>query len=192
MPVPPTSRAIDQYREAVWASDLPPTQRFVALALSRFMDLDTLASAYPGNAKLARLTGCSVRTVQRALRDLQDAGWIRCHKAGKGSWASLYAGVLGDVRESTGVVTQRRVRGVTESPHPSTTTPRTEGAITAPLRRGSGAPSALDENDLLITRCKGCDAEMSAPVPENGTSIVRAECEPCGYVVLLHPGASGC
>lgn len=67
---------VDLWREAVRCSDLPPTARHVALALSEYMDFNTLGSAYPGAFRLAGQTGLCVRTVQRMLSLLAERGWI--------------------------------------------------------------------------------------------------------------------
>ena len=69
-------RAIDRWRHAIRTSDLPPTYRHVALELAEFMNYDTLCNAHPGTKRLADRTGFHVRTVQNALKRLEEAGWI--------------------------------------------------------------------------------------------------------------------
>ena len=77
------SRAIDRWRRAIRNSDLTPTCRHVALELAEFMDYDTLCNAYPGAARLAKLTGYHPRTVERTLRRLETEGWVQCvHRGG--------------------------------------------------------------------------------------------------------------
>ena len=69
-------RHLDRWRTAVLHSNLPPQARLVALVLSRYMDLDHLGDARPGNKRLAVETGYSVRSVRRWLRHLEASGWI--------------------------------------------------------------------------------------------------------------------
>src|SRR4051794_35373875 len=90
-------RARDDYVDAIWASDLRPSQRLVLLALARFMGLDDLANAYPGPARLARETGLGQSTVKQMLVDLQNLGWItQTHNGGTSlagrQFASIYRG----------------------------------------------------------------------------------------------------
>lgn len=66
------------------ASDLTPTTRHVALALSLYMS-ERGDSAWPGLATLVEDTGRSRSTVIRALKELEQAGWLEVrHGGGRG------------------------------------------------------------------------------------------------------------
>lgn len=57
-----------------WEIDLPMPQKFILVALADMADEEL--SCYPGQATLARMTGASVRTVGRALADLEEQGLL--------------------------------------------------------------------------------------------------------------------
>lgn len=70
-------KRIDHYRESIWwADDLTAAEKLLLLALSRFMDLDTLAGARPGRAMLQRLTSLSEASVKRLIRSVIAKGWL--------------------------------------------------------------------------------------------------------------------
>ena len=99
-------RPVVRWRDAILRSDLPPAARLVALALSQHMNYDTLDRAYPGQSRLARETGYSVRTVQRQLKSLEDRGWIeQTFKGGtkksESPEASVYRGTYPGVARPT-------------------------------------------------------------------------------------------
>lgn len=64
------------YQATAWAYELPliGSQKFVLVALADMADES--ASCFPGQKRLAAMTGLSVRTVQRALEDLEAHGLI--------------------------------------------------------------------------------------------------------------------
>lgn len=57
-----------------WEADLPTSQKFVLVALADMADEHE--SCYPGQERLARMVGGSVSTVRRAVKALEDAGYI--------------------------------------------------------------------------------------------------------------------
>lgn len=65
------------WRSAISESDLPPTVRHVALALSLYMN-ERGGSAHPGPSRLARETGYHLVTVKRALGALEEHGYLNC------------------------------------------------------------------------------------------------------------------
>jgi hypothetical protein len=79
-------------------SSLEFSHRCVLVALSEFMDFDTLANAYPGDAVLVERTGASESTVYRARKAGELAGWIvKVSEGGfrrSGSTASTYVGIF--------------------------------------------------------------------------------------------------
>jgi hypothetical protein len=67
----------------VWQTDLPPTERLVLLALADCANHE--GECWPSIATLVRKTGASERTVQRALRVIEDRKMMqRVVKPGKG------------------------------------------------------------------------------------------------------------
>jgi hypothetical protein len=88
------AKHVDRYRRAIVESDLPPSARWVAMCLSLYMDHDTLASAHPGLPRLSGATGYNERTVRRALKVLEEAGWVVRHSKGKRGLASTYQGTV--------------------------------------------------------------------------------------------------
>ncbi len=70
------------WRSAVVESDLPPTSKLVALALSLHMN-ERGGSCFPSQATLGRETSLHPRTVREHLAELEQAGWIeRTKRAG--------------------------------------------------------------------------------------------------------------
>lgn len=110
---------------------LPPSARFVGVALAKYMDKDTLRKARPGCRRLADATGYSIRTVKVALAQLEAEGWITTVRAG---------GLTGprDVRATEYAGIERCSQYTVASSNGATTAPSTvqslhrNGATTAP------------------------------------------------------------
>jgi hypothetical protein len=68
---------MSNYEAKLWAyqQDCPTGAKFVLVALTEFADQEF--SCYPGQARLAAMTGQGERTVRRNLAALEDAGFIR-------------------------------------------------------------------------------------------------------------------
>lgn len=58
----------------VWDTDLPPSEKLVGLALAD--NSNNEGECWPSLYTLCQKTGLSRRTVQRAIRDFEDAGWL--------------------------------------------------------------------------------------------------------------------
>ncbi|MFB9283135.1 helix-turn-helix domain-containing protein [Pseudoclavibacter helvolus] len=58
-----------------WQCQLPATRKFILIYLADLAD--EAHSCFPGQAKIAEHVSASVATVQRALKDLEDAGLLR-------------------------------------------------------------------------------------------------------------------
>jgi DNA-binding transcriptional MocR family regulator len=86
------------WRGAISDSDLPPTTRHVALALSLHMN-ERGGSAFPAVATLARETGLSESTVREHLHQLRDSGWLSAGERGR---PGLYHGTPDHKGESHG------------------------------------------------------------------------------------------
>ena len=69
------------WRSAIAESDLAPTTRHVALALSIYMN-ERGGSAHPGPALLAKDTGLHISTVKEKLAELEERGWLVCISRG--------------------------------------------------------------------------------------------------------------
>ena len=61
-----------------WHWPLPPTQKLVLIALA--WHSDDGGTCWPSQARLARLSGFSERSVRRAARDLEQQNLIRRHR----------------------------------------------------------------------------------------------------------------
>lgn len=75
-----------------WEADLPMPQKFVLVALADMADEKD--SCYPGQERLARMTGTSVSTVRRAVKALEDMGALSRQArglAGGGRTSDRYA-----------------------------------------------------------------------------------------------------
>lgn len=86
-----TIKPLFTWRSAVAESDLAPTTRHVALALSLYMG-ERGNSAYPGAVRLGKDTGLSDRCVREHLGLLERAGFLRVVKRG---------GLKGETRRAT-------------------------------------------------------------------------------------------
>lgn len=115
----------DDFRDAVWKSDLPPSSRLLLLAMSRHCTFETGADCRPGVTRLMADTGLSKRTILRLWDELTEdptvgkPGWLRLLQKGSSKpvrLASVYQLVI---------------------PNGDTMTPVT-GDMTAPVTDGTG------------------------------------------------------
>lgn len=103
-----------------WDMDIPSTEKMVLLCLCDYAD-DNGRSCYPAISTLAKRTSKNARTVQRALRWLEQAGICDSHeRAGTSTnyTISLGGDILSGVTKTTkggGVVSGEGRRGVTQS-----------------------------------------------------------------------------
>jgi DNA-binding transcriptional ArsR family regulator len=77
---------VARWRRAVIRSELSDAQVRVAVALADHMN-GAGSPAWPSVERLAKLTHRSPRSVQRALRELEEAGWIEATSSRKGGRA---------------------------------------------------------------------------------------------------------
>lgn len=82
------------WQDAIAESDLSPTTRHVAWAVSMYVNSKT-STAWPGANRLARDTGLHVSTVRERLSELVEKGWlerkIQGGKVGEERTANVYA-----------------------------------------------------------------------------------------------------
>lgn len=92
------------WRRCVYALPIPSQHKIVLLALGEYADWDTHDGAHPGTRRLCSDTGCSEKTVQRALAAGVERGLLtqtaRGHNTNRSSMANAYDLRL---RESTGL-----------------------------------------------------------------------------------------
>ena len=84
-----------------------PSTRMVAIALADYANTDT-GHCWPSLANLSRRSGVSVRTVQRCLRTIEEAGWIErrlTNKVGTNLWTWRKRIMVGGDTHVTGRVT---------------------------------------------------------------------------------------
>jgi hypothetical protein len=63
----------NKIERAIWRTDLPQTEKFVLLAFASFAD-DDGSRVFPSQSRVARMCGCSDRTVRRVLKKFVDQG----------------------------------------------------------------------------------------------------------------------
>lgn len=103
-----------------WDMDIPSTEKMVLLCLCDYAD-DNGRSCYPAISTLAKRTSKNARTVQRALRWLEQTGICDSHeRAGTSTNYTINLGgdILSGVTKTTkggGVVSGGGRRGVTQS-----------------------------------------------------------------------------
>lgn len=81
-----------KWRDALAASDLPPSARLVGFVLSIHMDAEG-GSCFPSTRLLADETGLARNTVMGAVDELEDNGLLEVERGG-GHRASRYQAVL--------------------------------------------------------------------------------------------------
>lgn len=146
---------IYDYRDAVWASALPPNAKLVTLAMSIDADWGTGKNCRPGMRRLRDLTGLSERTITRVRQECVRAGWMELIETGSrkgGGHASTYdltipthdtlAGVELSTPDTETGVTRAPVAGVPDStPAKSASTPANR----------AGDPCQVGDPPLLTT-----------------------------------------
>jgi len=135
-----------EWRDALWSSDLPPTDRLVALAYAEHAAADP-ARVWVTRERLLAMTALSESGAKAALRRLRDAGWLTLTEPARQHISPRYALTLPSAqgvttRPSEGVaqepsapqrVTTRPPEGVAqEPPEPQGVTSSTPGGHQAP------------------------------------------------------------
>lgn len=78
----PERRYTTIWCDLIAASNLPPTQKWLATRLASYADYRTGRNARPGLTRLSADTGFARNTVIAALARLEERGLIRCTKRG--------------------------------------------------------------------------------------------------------------
>lgn len=121
-----------------WEADLPMPQKFVLVALADMADEKD--SCYPGQDRLARMTGTSVSTVRRAVKALEEMGALSRQArgvAGGGRTSDRYA-----LNTNRSICTDRANRS-DEGSKPVTLTAETGHSDRGTPREPSEEPSDL-------------------------------------------------
>jgi hypothetical protein len=137
---------------ALWEMDFPPTEKLVFLALADCANDEGLA--WPSIATIARKTGVSDRSVQRAIRMGETRGLIvREEVKGKGCryWISPRHSVTPD--------TVSRVTNATKTP--DTMSPHPRHSVTQTIREPSKEPSKIIQR-LPVAKPDEVDADVWA------------------------------
>ena len=158
-----------------WSLDIKnPTRKLVLMALCDHVDEEGLC--WPSVKLIAERSGCKRRTVQRHLRDLEQAGIIEAipHYRDDGSQTSnRYRVIMSWGGEK---VTRRGVMGDTGgaspvSPHESSGEPPSKKQRTSPKRKTPDYPAEFEEVWAVHPRGSKKDAlpEYRAAVPDRIT-----------------------
>ena len=132
------------WRSAICESELPPTDRHVALTLSLHMN-ERGGSCFPAQATVARETGLNDQTIKKVLRRLTDSGWLNRSMTrrgeGRGTRVEYVATIPSTGIENTGAQT---TTGRDETRPPVATTPVSNSPVsTSEEEEPPIAPQAL-------------------------------------------------
>jgi hypothetical protein len=168
------------WRDSVCNSDLDSSAKLVALVISTYMGKDRL-TAWPSRATIASAASLTVRTVERAIRRIEQSGLLKIvWSDGGNNRPNLYAAAFpsGSAVEDLGVrANGRRRGGEAQTPRPGDSeasrrerrSPESaEGATRARRPRPSAAAVPLEE-------CGGC--LTVAPLPDG---VYCTECNAKG------------
>lgn len=166
-----------------WEMDIPSTEKMVLLCLCDYAD-ENGRSCYPAISTLAKRTSKNARTVQRALRWLENSGI--CNSRGRAGTSTDYtinlaafAGgdKLSRVTKTTrggGVVSPRGRRGVTQS----TNEPPLKLDAKA-SKQNIEKPTAVEQNiwnDFLELR-----KAKRAPISNTALAAIEREADKAGW-----------
>jgi Helix-turn-helix domain len=73
--------ARERWMRAILATDYPPATFKVAISLGLYFNCST-GRCDPGNARIAKELGVTVRSVRRAIAALEEAGWLIANRGG--------------------------------------------------------------------------------------------------------------
>lgn len=137
-----TIKPLFSWRSAIADSDLPPTTRHVALALSTYMS-ERGDSAFPGAERLAHDTALHVSTVREKLGQLVETGWLVMLERGGTKGVKRHANVY-----QASVPLAHGDGSIWDTPRPGLATPRPNRADPSP----TATPSLQD-----LTKTSGND-----------------------------------
>lgn len=190
-------RLVYEWRDAIRSSELKPTLRAVARAMTDYMDTDTGEHAFAGPARLAKDTGLSVKTIKRARAELVELGWLRLVRRGgttrdgtrsSNEYAASFPrpqdsltggqGDPGDMRSSPGG--QRVQSRGSESPTTPFSTPTT---TPAGAREADGTETLYADRDCPLCQGRGSVEHVAVePDGDGRRKQVACRCTADGYV----------
>lgn len=165
--------------ERAWESSASGNDLLVLLALADHAggEDDPYGHAYPAVERLGRMTRLSRRTVQRALRTLEEQGYIRCtgsHAWGRGKATNVYTIEPGPAPEEGGRQDDAASPDVPEGASPVTPNP-SRGTVHPPAAGGRGRAQADPD-------------ELPADFPAELTPALDEVVKTLGHVVEVRGG----
>lgn len=173
------------------AHTLTGGQLSVALSLTKHVNHKT-QTAYPGIATIEKHTGMTRNGVQKALRELEAKGVIRCVKKGGGKHKSAVYAVLPGIEYSIrGYAVSAPPNSIPTSPKqhthvPDTAYPGMPEPLMNPVKEPSARPTA--ENSALVDRIWEA-YPRKANRPEALTAITEAIAHVAVTKGIDHQGA---
>jgi hypothetical protein len=165
------------WRDAVADSDLDSTAKVVAgLAIATHMDRN--GYAYPGRQRIARRSSLSIRTVDKAIRRVEAAGFLEVTRVSGGN--SKTNGYQACLPETANELRRREW---------DTATLTTQTANLAALNGELGSPESSESKrkqagPLIEETCNSCG--KYGPCVDDGSDVL---CKVCSAVVKQDPSA---
>ena len=153
----------DKVREDV---SLSSNAKVVAWYLSGLFDADEEA-AFPTHARIEKRTGLKPKTVQRAIRELEDAEYLRRELGKSILGGNKYRPTWAKLSETPAEVDTSDPRGGQDGPLGVDTSDPRRGTIQTPIIQGEYQGNSKSKEKLLSEQNKGC-ADASPPVPPCG------------------------
>lgn len=148
----------------VWRTDLPTVEKMVLLVIADHAN-DEGTQSYPSQATMAAKASISIRTVQRAVNNLVEQGYIRMFKGAGGSAdcredrrPHLYQINIGKLRGDNVTGRQSDANGATMT----TSTGRHSRPMNHPLEPSKEPPSSFDDFWKAYPRKVGKQAALKA------------------------------
>ena len=161
-------------RDAVADSDLNATAKVVAHAISTYMNKS--GYAYPGSKTIARRSSLSTRTVDKAIKQIERAGFLKVARVSGGngktnSYQALLSETANELRHNEW-----------ETANPTTQTANF-AAVNGERRSPESSECELKQQLLWIEEtCQTCDAR--GPCVDDGSRVL---CKACREVVKRDP-----
>lgn len=153
------------WSEAIWESDLKPTQRLLALAYADHARNEATAwVAYP---RLMARTGLSRDTVARQLGALVEAGWLTLERSARQHRAAVYRLSYPSAQQSDHRTAERPNLEPQQSDH---RTPEGESAdSSSQILLHQQSDSAAQQSDIAVPAVRPSDSiNLPTPLPTPG------------------------
>jgi len=148
------------YREAICDSDLSPSARLVAHALACHLNARHGALVWPSKEHLAEDTGLSLNTVQKAIRELEDAGYVTVRRS-RGRSSNRYTLLISNQSVADGLADAQPLKWKPPTPQngassPSTTDPESIECFESGALRAAAAFNGAAQARTCEDHCDGC------------------------------------